>query len=127
MSWGRRKEDLLHNGVLMPGHKSNRIQVHLRSKVSLSNITTPSLCSDNGLGDADARISLVPPGPRRTAAQTRHDEPIEVIDVDMDELEPLHRPITPRWDIFRKHSSDVSDACDDGKGVPCAYEPNGST
>ncbi|KAJ8582102.1 hypothetical protein M405DRAFT_922290, partial [Rhizopogon salebrosus TDB-379] len=77
----------------------------LANHSSLSTLTTPSLCSDNELGDADARMPSTPPGPRHTAAQTTHDEIVEIIDVDMDEHEPPHRPITPsqpRADVFKK-------------------------
>lgn len=79
---------------------------------SLSNetdITTPSLCSDNELGgDADGRMPSTPPGPR-SVFQSAHDEVIEIIDVDMEDpnidMEPAHRPITPsrpQSDMFRK-------------------------
>ncbi|KAG2110984.1 uncharacterized protein F5147DRAFT_110780 [Suillus discolor] len=82
---------------------------------SLSNetdITTPSLCSDNELGgDADGRMPSTPPGPRSAAAtvQNAHDDVIEIIDVDMEDknvdIEPAHNHVTPshpQSDLFRK-------------------------
>ncbi|OAX34382.1 hypothetical protein K503DRAFT_774619 [Rhizopogon vinicolor AM-OR11-026] len=92
-----------HSNVFLAGPS-------LANHSSLSNetdITTPSLCSDNEIGDADVRMPLTPPGPRHSAAHTTHDEVIEIIDVDMDieELEPPHRHITPsrpQGDMFRK-------------------------
>ncbi|KAG2153957.1 hypothetical protein DEU56DRAFT_772001 [Suillus clintonianus] len=79
---------------------------------SLSNetdITTPSLCSDNELGGDDGRMPSTPPGPRSAAAaaQNAHDEGIDIIDVDMEDIdvEPAHKHVTPsrpQGDIFRK-------------------------
>ncbi|KAG1887164.1 hypothetical protein F4604DRAFT_1235963 [Suillus subluteus] len=74
-----------------------------------TDITTPSLCSDNELGgDADGRMPSTPPGPS-SAVQSAHDEVIEIIDVDMEDnnidIEPVHKPITPsrpQSAMFRK-------------------------
>ncbi|KAG0692067.1 hypothetical protein DFH29DRAFT_581453 [Suillus ampliporus] len=81
----------------------------LANHSSLSNetdITTPSLCSDNELGgDVDARMPSTPPGPRSAAARAMHDEGIEIVDVDMEGIEPAHKPITPshpQGEMFRK-------------------------
>lgn len=82
------------------------------SQSNETDITTPSLCSDNELGgDADGRMPSTPPGPRSAAvaAQSAHEDVVEIIDVDMEDtdnaIELAHKPITPSHppgDLFRK-------------------------
>ncbi|KAG2133676.1 uncharacterized protein EDB93DRAFT_1174109 [Suillus bovinus] len=76
------------------------------SRSNETDITTPSLCSDNELGgDADGRMPSTPPGPRSAAVQSVHDEVIEIIDVDMEDknndIEKI-TPSRPQSDIFKK-------------------------
>ncbi|KAG2058461.1 hypothetical protein BDR06DRAFT_950253 [Suillus hirtellus] len=97
-----------HSNLSLPGPSHT-------NHSSLSNetdITTPSLCSDNELGgDADGRMPSTPPGPRSAVAtvQNAHDDAIEIIDVDMEDknvdIEPAHTHVTPshpQSDLFRK-------------------------
>ncbi|KAH0833166.1 hypothetical protein J3R83DRAFT_12193 [Lanmaoa asiatica] len=82
-----------------------------------TDITTPSLCSDNDRDEnsIEDRVPSTPPGPRATAATQKaskaaaREEQIEVIDVDMKEdLHPKPRTISPNSvprrasDLFKK-------------------------
>ncbi|KAG1791739.1 uncharacterized protein HD556DRAFT_637854 [Suillus plorans] len=97
-----------HSNLSLPGPSHT-------NHSSLSNetdITTPSLCSDNELGgDADGRMPSTPPAPRSAAAtvQNAHDDVIEITDMDMEDknvdIEPAHNHVTPsrpQSDLFRK-------------------------
>ncbi|KAG1750219.1 hypothetical protein EDB19DRAFT_1679029 [Suillus lakei] len=95
-----------HSNISLTGPS----HAHHSSLSNETDITTPSLCSDNELGeDADGRMPSTPPGPRSAAAaaQNMHDEGIEIIDVDMEDIDIKagHKPVTParpQGDIFRK-------------------------
>lgn len=82
-----------------------------------TDVTTPSLCSDNDRDEnsIEDRVPSTPPGPRSTTVTQKasnidtQEERIEVIDVDMEEhLHPEPRTITPSSvprrtsDLFKK-------------------------
>ncbi|KAG2132622.1 hypothetical protein BD769DRAFT_549305 [Suillus cothurnatus] len=91
-------------------HSNLSITANHSSLSNETDITTPSVCSDNELGGAaDSKMVSTPPGARSAAAavHSAHNEVAEIADVDMEDknvdIEPA--PITPsrpQGDMFKR-------------------------